>query len=124
MNRIITEKEEQAYRLVSGDFKGLSVVQAAVQMGISKSRVHQLLKSTEKKAPQLFPLLTKREAEVLHLLERQVDDGDVQDVLDLTPVQFKEVIRSLRIKGRLHKSCHVPTVAYQSYMDNQIVRKF
>jgi len=54
----ITEQEEQAYRLVSCDFKDLSVERAAKKMGITVRRIQQLLRSVRQKAPQLFAELS------------------------------------------------------------------
>jgi len=54
MKRLITEKEERAYRLFHPDFEGLNTQKIAKRMGVSCRRVQQLLASVEEKAPQLF----------------------------------------------------------------------
>ena len=58
---MITEKEQQAYRLCHHDFAGLTVDQAANRMKVSARQVQKLLKSLEKKAPQLFPILSAKD---------------------------------------------------------------
>lgn len=52
--RKITVRQEQAFRLTSRDFQGLSVREAAKQMNITPRGVKYLLDTVRKKAPQLF----------------------------------------------------------------------
>ena len=64
MKRILTKKEEMAIRLVHHDFFGMTTKLAALQMGLGQRRVQQLLQSVRLKAPQMFPILTKQQADV------------------------------------------------------------
>ena len=64
MKRNITQKEEEAIRLVHHEFKGLTVYQAARVMQVSPAHIGKLLQSAKKKAPQLFPILTPRQLAV------------------------------------------------------------
>jgi predicted DNA-binding protein (UPF0251 family) len=52
--RVITERQEEAYRLVCPDFKGLSVKAAAKIMGVTPRQIWWLLQRVREKAPQLF----------------------------------------------------------------------
>ncbi len=52
--RLITDREEQAYRLCSPDFYGLSGENAAVLMHCHINTIYRLLQRVKKKAPQLF----------------------------------------------------------------------
>ena len=52
--RLITEREEQAYRLCSPDFHGLTYENAAVLMHCHLTTIYRLLKRLKVKAPQLF----------------------------------------------------------------------
>ena len=54
MTRLITEREEQAYRLCSPDFFGLTYVNAALLMHCHLNTIYRLLKRLKQKAPQLF----------------------------------------------------------------------
>ena len=45
--RIITQREEEAYRLCHLDFDGLPVDQAAKQMGITRDAIMELLKNVQ-----------------------------------------------------------------------------
>lgn len=52
--RLITEREEQAYRLCSPDFYGLTYENAALLMHCHLNTIYRLLKRLKIKAPQLF----------------------------------------------------------------------
>jgi len=54
MTRLITIQEEQAYRLCSPDFHGLTYENAALLMHCHLNTVYRLLKRLKDKAPQLF----------------------------------------------------------------------
>lgn len=54
MNRLITEQEEQAYRLCSPDFWGLTYENAAILLHCHLSTVFRRLKQLKKRFPQLF----------------------------------------------------------------------
>lgn len=54
MTRLITEHEEQAYRLCSPDFYGLTYENAALLMHCHLNTIYRLLKRLKVKAPQLF----------------------------------------------------------------------
>lgn len=52
--RLITIREEQAYRLCSPDFYGLTYENAALFMHVHLNTIYRLLKRLKIKAPQLF----------------------------------------------------------------------
>ena len=54
MTRLITEQEEQAYRLCSPDFYGLTYTNAALLMHCHLNTIYLALKRLKVKAPQLF----------------------------------------------------------------------
>ena len=54
MTRVITENEEQAYRLCSPDFYGLTYKNAALLLHCHLNTVCVRLKRLKAKAPQLF----------------------------------------------------------------------
>ncbi len=54
--RMITEKEEQIYRLVSPDFFGLTYTNAAKLMHMSKDGIFYAIRRMRKKCPSLFPM--------------------------------------------------------------------
>ena len=54
--RLITEKEEQIYRLVSPDFFGLTYTNAAKLMHMGKDGIYYAIHRMRKKCPSLFPM--------------------------------------------------------------------
>ena len=54
MKRLITEQEEQIYRLCSPDFYGLIYADAAVLMHCHLNTIYRALKRLKVKTPQLF----------------------------------------------------------------------
>jgi len=52
--RLITEREEQAFRLCSPDFYGLSGEKAALLMHCHLNTIYRLLNRVKKKCPSLF----------------------------------------------------------------------
>jgi len=62
--RLITKNQEKVYRLCHQDFEGLTVEKAAERLDISAIAVYKTLERLEKIAPQLFPILTKRQTEM------------------------------------------------------------
>jgi hypothetical protein len=54
MRRVITKREEQAYRLCHPDFGHCPLPKVAAIMGVSEREIQRLLASVKRKAPQLF----------------------------------------------------------------------
>ena len=98
--KIISKKEERAYRLCHHSFDGLSVSDAADVMRLTPRRVQQLLISLEKKAPQLFPILTLTQARDYHLY---CDEGwTLKDIMFDTGRSISTISESIKaaiVKG-------------------------
>lgn len=67
MTRHITQRQEQIYRMRHHDFAGLTTKQVAAMLGITTHSVARHMWEMQKIAPQLFPILTKRQAEIYHM---------------------------------------------------------
>lgn len=122
--RNITEREEEAFRLVSGDFAGLSQEQAAKEMGVSVQRISELLQNVKTKTPQLFPMITKSEANVLVRIREGQDDQYILRAEALTPAQLVRALRNLRAAGRIEQAAKIKVLQYEAHMDAEIERKF
>ncbi len=124
MSRILTVKEEQAIRLCHHSFVGAPTKEAAQIMGISQRRIQQILKNAKLKAPQMFPILTKRQAEVRTLIN---DSGltfeQVAKVLDISANTVSGIVETLKGNGVCLEK-RKPTKHYQDFMDNEVVEKF
>lgn len=56
LGRRLTVNEEQVYRLVSMDFYGLPIRQAAMVMGWNKNNIIKAIKRIKEKCPSLMPI--------------------------------------------------------------------
>lgn len=100
MERIISEKQEKVYRLVAGEFEGLSTKEAAGRLGVGQRAVQSMLKRIEEKAPQLFPLITKQEYHVLQLLQNGATNSEITEALGLSACRVSQIKKSLIAKKR------------------------
>ena len=124
MKRLITENEERVYRAVSVDFDGLTPADAALKLGVSTARIHEVLQSVKRKAPQLFPLLTKQEAQAYELLREGKSDLDIEMSLRIDSSRLHKLVYNLRNKGRLERRGSMNCVRYEEHMANEITEKY
>jgi DNA-directed RNA polymerase specialized sigma24 family protein len=124
-DRIISEKQERAYRLCAGEFEGLATSEAAKLMGISVRAVQRLLERMEAAAPQLFPLLTKQEAQVLKYIEVDgLSQIDIADQMELSEPRVSQIVHSLIVKGKLRGPKQGRALSYDPGMDGHVREKF
>lgn len=64
---MLNHQEVKVYRLCHHSFDGLTAAAAATVMDLSPRHIGRILEGIEKKAPQLFPTLTKLQARDYHL---------------------------------------------------------
>jgi len=124
MSQKLSNRQIQAYRLVSGDFDGLPVVETAKRMGISPQAVNRLLNRAEATCPQLFPLLTKQEVDVKALLAIGWSNQEIADQLQVCLSRVRQIIRAINDKQGTVRLPPVKIVQYQPYLDSQIKEKF
>lgn len=124
MKKNLSDKQVQAYRLVSGDFDGLSVVEAAKHMGITPQAVNRLLNRAEVACPQLFPMLTKQEVDVKALLAIGWSNSEIADQLQVCLSRVRQIIGAINDKQGTVRLPPMKIVRYQPYLDGQIRIKF
>ena len=99
-DRIISLDEESVYRLCHHDFGGLTTQDAAFLIGMSTRRINQLLESLEQKAPQLFPILTKKQVEIRdYINERGLNYGQIAHILGISINTIADTVTVLKRKG-------------------------
>lgn len=113
---------EEAYRLCSHNFEGLTVDAAAVKMGITANSIRDLLSDMKRVAPQLFPILTPVERSVLILLDAHIKVNEIMAGLNLGRQTVDRIIVKLKTMGEI-KSGRRP-VAYSAGMDSKVVDRF
>lgn len=123
--RTITERQEEAIRLCHHDFEGLTEIDAAERMGISQSAVSQLLSQVKKVAPQLFPIMTKFQAQCYHHL--MCDGWSPDDIAERMDRQVNSVYKALqtcKLKGLPLPQAHGDIMKYTEDMDDKVIHKF
>lgn len=124
MKKNLSSKQVQAYRLVSGDFEGLPVIEAAKHMNITPQAVNRLLDRVRTTCPQLFPLLTKQEVDVKALLVIGWSNQEIADQLRVCLSRVRQIIGAINDKQGTVRLPPVKIVQYQPFMDSQIKEKF
>lgn len=126
MKQQITELEEKAYRLCHHEFEGLTIRETAIRMELREYIVRQLLKTLKQKAPQLFPILTKRQFLIYKLrLENGMSQQEIATVLGTSQSSIQAIIERMKKMGVTGLDINgVKTVRYDNSMDAHIKKKF
>jgi len=127
MERQITKQEEQTYRFRHHDFGGLTTKETAVKMGVSKCRVNKVLRNLQRKAPQLFPILTPHQNLVYRMyVGHGLSQSKIAKLLGVKQQAICETINRMRANGVaiVEPEAISEVVSYNSEMDNYITRKF
>ena len=126
MERKIIKLEEQAYRLVHHEHGGLTIREAAIKMKLREHIVRRLLKSMKSKAPQLFPMLTKRQYQIYQCyVERGLSQFTIAAMLNTTQPAIQATLDRMKKKGMPGIDINgATTVRYDPSQDRYIKRKF
>lgn len=125
MNRFISKRQEEIFRLRHHDFDGLTTKQVATTLGITTHSVARHMWEMQKIAPQLFPILTKQQADVYHMfVNAGLEQKTIGKILGMDKNHVAILIHRLRGKGmyvprRLHQVLYMPRAH-----DHQIKQKF
>lgn len=85
--------------------EGLSTSDAAKDLGITIQMVDRHLASAKLKVPHMFPLLTAKQAKILHLYTVEGwSVAMIAEVWDIAEGTVRGYLRRLREKGVLHDS--------------------
>lgn len=125
MKRLLTEQQEQAFRLIHHDHQGLSQTEAAAIMGIDQATVSRLLAKVEEVMPDFFPILSKREIVYYHYLT--VDGWTVNEIASyecVTPNAVYLTFQRCKAKGLSFPGPHGKVLRYKPEMDSRVINKF
>ena len=125
MKRLITKKQEQILRACHQDFDGLTQSEAAEKLGIPQSVISDALNHIEKIMPQMFPILTRLEAERYHLY--MVEGWSVDEIAEHFEVVSRSVYYALqraKDKGMYFTDAKNRMLSYNPDMDIHVRKTF
>jgi len=124
--RLITQRQEQIYRMRHQDFGGLATKQVAAMLGVGEQWINRQMKKMKKIAPQLFPILTKRQADIYNLHENVgLLVQEIAEYLGVCEGTIGNILIRLKKKDIYiyPRRSHKP-IEYSLWMDSKITRKF
>jgi len=125
LKRLITTKQEKIFRACHHNFDGLTQIEAAKKLNIPQQVVSDVLKCIEKILPQMFPILTKIEAERYHLY--MIEGWSVDEIAEhfnLPPRSIYYALHRARDKGMYFTEAKGRVLSYDENMDTQIKQQF
>jgi len=123
--RLITSRQEKAFRLCRHEFEGLTLAEAAERMGTTCQSVSKLLAQVKKVMPQFFPILSKQEAKCYHYLT--VEGLSPKDIARTLEISVKAVYLTLdrcKAKGLAFPGPRGNVLSYEEWMDSTVKHKF
>jgi predicted DNA-binding protein YlxM (UPF0122 family) len=127
--RLVTPKQELAFRLRHHDFHGLSLSEVARAMGVEEQAVTNLLTRMQSAAPQMFPILSPRIARMYQLFtEDNMTCKEIAEEVGVTPRAVQKALRDLydrrKVTGLWFRSGSGRKLSYQPWMDTYTRVKF
>ena len=122
MDRILSHDEEQVIRLCHQDFSGLSIEDASAKMGIAVTDVKRILSCAKRKAPQMFPILTTRQRQIVSEWEKGLRTDEIAEVIGVETRTLERDITFLRRHNLMADS--PKTVSYMPEMEGHVKEKF
>ena len=123
--RLITHRQEQIYRMRHHNFAGLTTKQVAGMLRITTHSVARHMWEMQKVAPQLFPILTRQQADVYHMfvnvgLEQKV----IGEILGISKSCVCVLIHRMKHKGMFVPRRRRHVLYMPKAHDHLIKRKF
>ncbi len=126
MKRLITERQEQIYRMRHHDFGGMTTEQVAAIFNVTPKCINSHMRQMKKIAPQLFPILTERQMDVYVLREViGMTHPEVEKYLGMSAGTSGATVWCIRKKGMYFQPDVLHRVdTYSPWMDSKVTRKF
>ena len=123
--RLITHRQEQIYRMRHHDFAGLTTKQVAGMLDIWPQSVTRHMKEMQKVAPQLFPILTRRQADIYHMfIELGLEQKVIAGILGISKNCVGVLIHRIKNKGMFVPYRRQHVLYMPRAHDHQIRQKF
>jgi len=125
VERVISKQQEQIYRMLHHAFGGMTSREVSEKLGLTMACVTYHMLQMKKVAPQLFPILTKKQADVYYLYVHTGQAiSDIAKALNIATHTVKNRIYEMRRKGMFIPWMQGKRVRYQPWMDFEIRMKF
>lgn len=125
MERLITERQEQALKLCHHDLGGLTQTEAAEEMDISQPALSELLTAVRKVLPQYFPILTKLEMKCYHYyMVEGWPVGDIVQYMNKPACAIYDALQRVRTKGKYFPEAKRKILSYDPSMDINVKQRF
>ena len=121
---MITMRQWEIYILRHHDQGCMTVKHTAEFMSISEHTVRRDMAKLEKLHPELFPILTKQQQQVLDDLAAGRTIAEIADCHDVSESRVNKIIAKLKELGVYHKAAPHKTVSYDPNMDGNVREKF
>ena len=125
MKRSITKRQEQILRLVHHDFDGLTQAEAAQRLNVSQSAISNALKRIKKIMLQMFPILSKLEAQTYHLFMTEGwPINEIAEHLDQSINAIYKTLQRAKDKGMYFSDTKGRVLSYNPKMDAHVRKTF
>ena len=115
---LLTKNQEKVLRLCHHSFKGLTQIEAAIELNVCRQAINQTLIRIKKKLPKFFPILTKQEAK---LYNYYIAEGwGMKQIIETTKLSENAVNKTLkRVKKKGLPFPHAigRVLSYDEFMD-------
>ena len=122
--RLITELQERVFRKCHHDFEGYSVKEAAAVLGLTEAGVRRILREVKKIAPQLFPILSKRQKLVNDLWLEGKSYNEIADELGVSVSTVDSTVQDINKKFGYEHLKISKTLSFNDSMSNKVKERF
>ena len=121
-DKVLSDFEVKVLKQCHHDFWGDTQEMAAKILGVSQATISRTLVAVKKKAPQMFPILTLRQAEVRGYANYGLTWEEIAYIVNRPIEAVTKTVSELKVKG-ITFGKRPKTIRYQEYMDSQIKHK-
>jgi DNA-binding CsgD family transcriptional regulator len=126
--RTVTFKQEMVYRLRHQDFFGLTMSETAEVLGLKRWAVWETMKRLKDKAPQLFPVLSKRMAHAYRMYSLGYTTAEIGEEMNVGERYVRRILRHLHDRrnklGIFFRSDAGKKLQYKPYMDKIVKERW
>lgn len=124
MKRVLSEQEAEVFKCRHHDFGGLSTAETARRLSIPPRTVRGIMDRVKEKCPQLFPVLTGRQAECYNAYAAGETAAQIAERLGISEAAVTDHLRTAKAKGVPFTDAMGKMLSYHPGMDERVSQKF